>query len=51
MKRRRYKVVTICKNEVDEDLCGTFLSMLCLITSKVWGKFEVISIERVDFYE
>lgn len=49
--KRRYKVVTNCRGLLDEDLCGTFLSILCLATSKLWGKFEVVRIERVDFYE
>ncbi len=48
---RRYKLLTRCKNEIDEDLCGTFLTVMCLVASKFWGKFEVLEIKRVGFYE
>ena len=49
--KRMYSVVTKSKNGLDEDLCGTFFTVLCLIASKFWGKFEVLRIDRLEFYE
>lgn len=49
--RRQYKIITLKKKEIDEDVCGTFFTIICLITSKIWGNFEVINIKRVKFYE
>lgn len=49
--KREYKIVTRCRDKLDEDICGTFLTVLCLITSKIWGNFEVIKLDRLDFYE
>lgn len=49
--KREYRLITKYKGKEDHDICGTFFTCLCLITSKMWGNFEVVNIKRLDFYE